>query len=285
MIAAPARRGVLVSLGAVSAALGVALLVPLAYSDPHGLDPYDLRLSGVAAALCVLTWASRRLAAARPVALALAAVTIAYSAWLGLPTLLVDHGVRISGPALVFWASFAQCALTVAACVLARWLPSSIRPDLRLRHLSGRAVLVTVAGVVALGLAALCVPAAWLGREGLQVVAVSPGGRLDMIWLAPADLLMAAAQELQFRGLLMGALERVLPRGWANLLQATLFGLSHLAVLYQGPLGPFLPVTMAVGLLAGWAVQRMGSLWPVLAVHGLADIAIDAFVLGGLYGL
>jgi membrane protease YdiL (CAAX protease family) len=281
----PERRAALVALGVTTAVVGVALLAPLAYSDPHGLDPDDLRLSGVAAALCLVTYASKRLVAARPVALALAAITIAYSGWLAAPQFLVDRGAHLSGPALTFWASFLQFAITVGACVAARRLPPALRPDLRLRSLSGRAVLVTLGGIALLTLAALIVPATWLGREGLQTVATGPGGRLDMAWLGPADLLMATAQELQFRGLLLGALERVMPRGWANVLQALLFGLSHLAVLYQGPLGPFLPVTAAVGLLAGFAVQRTRSLWPVIAVHGLADAAIDAFVLGGLYGL
>jgi membrane protease YdiL (CAAX protease family) len=49
--------------------------------------------------------------------------------------------------------------------------------------------------------------------------------------------------------------------------------------------GPFIPVTVVLGLLFGWLVQRFHSLWPAVAIHAAGDIAITSSVLSGLYGL
>jgi membrane protease YdiL (CAAX protease family) len=75
-----------------------------------------------------------------------------------------------------------------------------------------------------------------------------------------------------------------MPRTAANVAQSLLFGLSHLAVLYQGPLAPFVPLTVVAGFLFGLSVQRTGSIWPAIVVHAYADIAITAVVIPGLYG-
>jgi len=55
-------------------------------------------------------------------------------------------------------------------------------------------------------------------------------------------------------------------------------------VNYQGPVAPFVPVTIAVGLVLGWIVQRTGSLWPAILIHAIADILIAIAVVSGLYG-
>jgi len=43
-------------------------------------------------------------------------------------------------------------------------------------------------------------------------------------------------------------------------------------------------VTIAVGLVLGYIVQRTNSLWPAVVIHAVADIAITFAVLPGLYG-
>jgi membrane protease YdiL (CAAX protease family) len=83
----------------------------------------------------------------------------------------------------------------------------------------------------------------------------------------------------------MAALERTMTPGWANVAQAVVFALSHLAIAYGGPLAPFVPVTFVVGLALGWLVQRTNSLWTAVIIHAVADIALTATVLSGLYGL
>jgi len=276
-----ARRAAVVAMIAAGSALAVALLVPNLYSDPNGLDPNDFRLAAVGLLLCAVAHATRRLQASRAVLLAVLAITVSYSALSALPQFLVDRGVRISGPALLFWASLAQFLITLAAMAACLRLPRELGPMYRLRHFGRAAALFTLGGVLLVTLGWLLLPAQWFGREGLPWVALVR----DMPWLIPANILQAAAQELQFRGMLQGSLERVLPRLAANIGQALFFGFAHLAVLYQGPLLSFVPLTIGVGLLFGWVAQRTESLWPVLIAHAVADIVITATVLYGLYGL
>jgi membrane protease YdiL (CAAX protease family) len=272
-----------VALVAITAALGASLLIPHLFSDPNGVDPYVARLSATALVLAAATFIVPSLASARPVALAVFAVTGSFTLLSAGPQILFDlFGARSgSGDEQLLLASAAQLAVTVAIAALVwRAVPKDRRPTLRLRRFGAAALVVSVAGVAVLVLVGLAVPASWLGRDGLQPVEIVR----DAPWLVPANALQALAQELQFRGLLMGALERVMPVGWANLAQAAFFGLSHLAVNYEGPVGPFVPVTIAIGLLFGYAVQRTRSLWPAVVVHAAADVAITFVVLPGLYG-
>jgi membrane protease YdiL (CAAX protease family) len=261
-------------------ALGGSLLVPLAFSDPNGVDPYVVRLSATSLVMLGAAYLSRRLLGGRAVLLAVAAVTASFTLFSAAPQILFDL-FKTAGTAQIFWASLAQAAVTVGVAVAAiRLLPAEFRPALRLGRFGWAALIVSVAGVALLVLAGLALPADLLGRYGIQPVAIAR----DMPWLGPACLLQAFAQEAQFRGMLMGALERVMGRGWANLAQATFFGLTHLAVSYQGPVGPFVPVTIAVGLVLGWIVQRTRSLWPAVIIHAAGDIGITLAVLPGLYG-
>jgi len=266
-----------------SSALGVTLLVPKLFSDPNGLDPYVLRLAAVGAVLGMASLLSPRLAPMRSVLLSVAAITVSYSLFAGAPRLLTAAlGRALSGPAQLFWASLAQVLVTLGF-VWAAWrtVPADLRPTLRLGHFSPLAATVAVFGMVAFVPIGLAIPASLLGREGIAVVAIVR----DVVWLAPACLLQAFAQEVQFRGLLLGSLERVAPPGQANLAQATLFGLAHLAIQYPGPIGPFVPVTVVFGLIFGMLVQRTRSIWPAVLIHGVADVAITITVIPGLYGL
>jgi len=230
-----------------------------------------------------VAYALRRLEASRPVLIALAAVTASFTLLAAAPQILVDifHDSAPSYDAQIFWASLAQFAVTAGFAVLAcRSLRSDLQPRLRLRHFSPLAATATVVVTVLLMGVALALPATLLGRLALQPVALTR----DLPWLWPANALQALSQELQFRGLLMGAMERVTTQRWANVAQATFFGLSHLAVNYQGPVAPFVPVTIAVGLVLGLIVQRTGSLWPAILIHAIADILIAIAVVSGLYG-
>jgi uncharacterized protein len=264
--------------------LGAALLVPIAFSDPNGVDPYLARLSATSVLLVVVAFAVNQLAAARPVLLALAAVAASYTLLSAGPA-IIEHvfGARAPGFTIqVFLASVLQVLATIVVVVVAlRALPVSARPDTRLQRFGIRAIAIAIAACLLLLLAGLALPAQLLGRFGLQPVEI---GR-DLPWLAPACALQAFSQEVQFRGLLMGALERTMSPGWANVAQAVVFGLSHLAIAYGGPLAPFVPVTFVVGLVFGWVVQRTNSLWTAVIIHAVADIALTATVLGGLYGL
>ncbi|HZB98291.1 MAG TPA: CPBP family intramembrane glutamic endopeptidase [Candidatus Sulfotelmatobacter sp.] len=265
-------------------ALAIALAVPHLFSDPNGLDPYILRLTGVTLTLAVAALLMPALVDTRAVLLSIAATTTSFSLFTALPRLLVDvlgeHAP--SGPAQLLWASLAQVVVTLCfAGVILAAVPAPLRPELRLSSFPPGAILAALTGMAVLMLLGLALPAPLLGREGFAPQALAR----DLPWLAPACTLQAFAQELQFRGFLMGAFERVAPARAANLAQAILFGLAHLAIQYPGPVGPFIPVTVVLGLLFGWLVQRFHSLWPAVAIHAAGDIAITSSVLSGLYGL
>jgi membrane protease YdiL (CAAX protease family) len=265
-----------------AAALGVTLLVPRLFSDPVGIDPYVLRLSGVAATLAAVSLVSRRLAPARPVLLAVAAMTLAFSVFAGGPQWIYDiSGGRFDFNAQVLLASAAEALLTaLVAFVAVRASPPQLRPLLRLRRLGRPAALAAVVGIAVFVVVIMLLPATLLGRVGIASVAVAR----DLPLQGPASVLQSVAQELQFRGLLLGALDRVAPAWAANLGQAAFFGLAHIAVQYQGPAGAFVPVTVALGFVLGWITQRTGSLWPAIIIHAVADIAVTVGVIPGLYG-
>ncbi len=274
----PASTAAVIAAGA----LGLTLLAPRLFSDPVGVDPYVLRLSAVAVALAAASLLSPRLAPARPLLLAVAAMTVAFSVFAGGPQWIYDlSGNHFDFNAQVLLASAAEAALSIGVAVLAvRSSPASLRPLLRLRRFDRAAALASVVGIVLFVVAVMALPATLLGREGIAPIALAR----DLPLQGPASVLQSFAQELQFRGLLLGALDRVAPRWIANLGQATFFGLAHIAVQYQGPAGAFVPVTIALGWVLGWVTQRTGSLWPAIVIHAVADIAVTVGVIPGLYG-
>jgi membrane protease YdiL (CAAX protease family) len=199
------------------------------------------------------------------------------------PQILIDLLGSHSGSfdAQVFWASVAQAVGTLLIALAARRLViPEWRPSLRLRHVSLRGLGAGVLGSVLLIGVGLALPANLLGRVALQPIAF---GR-DLPWLGPANALQAFSQEVQFRGLLLGALERTMSPRWANVSQAAVFGLAHLAISYGGPEAPFVPITFLVGLAFGWLVRRTNSLWPAVIIHAVADIALQFGIVQGLYG-
>jgi membrane protease YdiL (CAAX protease family) len=265
-----------------AAALGLTLLVPRLFSDPIGVDPYVLRLSAVATALSVASLLGPRFAPTRPVLLAVASMTLAFSVFAGGPQWIYDiSGNHFDFNTQVLFASAAEALLTAGVAVVAvRASPPDLRPLLRLRRFGGAAAIATVLGIAAFLLVVMLLPGTLLGREGIAPVALAR----DLPLQGPASALQSIAQELQFRGILLGALDRIAPAWAANLGQAAFFGVAHIAVQYQGPTGAFVPVTIVLGLVLGWITQRTGSLWPAIIIHGVADIAVTVGVIPGLYG-
>lgn len=265
-----------------AAALGLALLVPRLFSDPVGVDPYVLRLSAVATALALASLLWARLRTSRPILLAVAAMTTSFSLFAGGPQWIANaSGSRFDFNTQLLIASVAQAALTIALAVLAvRLSPAHLRPLLRVRRFGLSAQIATVVGTLAFLLIVMLLPATLLGRQGIAPIALAR----DLPLQGPADALQGFAQELQFRGLLMGALDRVAPPWAANLGQAAFFGLAHIAVQYQGPADAFVPVTIALGWVFGWITQKTGSLWPAIIIHAMADVAVTVGVIPGLYG-
>ncbi len=263
--------------------LGAALLVPITFSDPNGVDPFLARLSVASVLIAMPSLFVRRLQPARPILLALAAVATTYTLLSAGPQILFDlFGARSgSFDAQIFWSSVAQALGTVLIALVAwRTVAPDWRPSVRMRHLGiGGLAAGVIGSAVLIGLG-LALPAGLLGRVALQPVAL---GR-DFPLLGPANALQAFSQEVQFRGLLLGALERTMSPRWANVCQAAVFGLAHLAISYGGPEAPFVPITFLVGLAFGWLVRRTNSLWPAVIIHAVADIALQFGIVQGLYG-
>jgi membrane protease YdiL (CAAX protease family) len=264
--------------------LGAALLVPITFSDPNGVDPYLARLSVASVLIAIPSLFVRRLEPARPILLALAAVAATYTLLSAGPQILFDVLGSRSGSfdAQIFWSSVAQAVGTLLIAVVAwRTVAPEWRGSLRMRRLGLRGQAAGLIGSALLIGFGLALPAGLLGRVALQPVAF---GR-DFPWLGPANALQAFAQEVQFRGMLLGALERTMSPRWANVSQAAVFGLAHLAISYGGPEAPFVPITFLVGLGFGWLVRRTNSLWPAVIIHAAADIALQFGIVQGLYGL
>jgi membrane protease YdiL (CAAX protease family) len=271
-----------VALAIAAATLGATLLLPRFFSDPVGVDPFALRLAAVAAALAAASLVGARLASARPVLLSVAAMTAAFSVFAGGPQWITDvSDGRFDFNTQVLISSAAEAVLTAAVAVLAlRSSPSALRPVMRMRAFGPAALVVTIGGIAVLLAVVMALPATLLGREGLAPVALAR----DLPLAAPACALQSLAQELQFRGMLLGALERVAPAWAANLGQSAFFGLAHIAVYYQGPAAAFVPVTVVLGFVLGYVTQRTGSLWPAIIIHAVADVAVTVGVIPGLYG-
>lgn len=83
---------------------------------------------------------------------------------------------------------------------------------------------------------------------------------------------VALGEELLFRGLLAGVLFRRLGFAIGNVLQAALFLLPHLALLFVSlSFWPLLLVQLLVGWLLGWLRFRSASILPGWAAHALLN--------------
>ena len=278
-----AWRPPLLALVVAGASLAAVLLGPRAFdTDPVGVDPFDVRLAAVALALAAAALAWGRLAEMRATLLAVAAVVAPWCAWSATPRLL-DRlaGARLSANTEELLAGVVYLAVTSVICVVAvLGAPDRLRPRLRLLGLRPLALAVAVLGSATVVGIALALPAEPLGRLGIPVVEA----RRDLPVLGPALALQAAVQELQFRGLLLGVLERTMRPGAANATQALAFGLAHIAVIYEGPASGLVPITVALGLVLGALTRWTGSLWPAIAIHVTLEVGVAVAIIPGLYG-
>jgi membrane protease YdiL (CAAX protease family) len=82
-------------------------------------------------------------------------------------------------------------------------------------------------------------------------------------------------EELLFRGLIAGSLGRRLPPVWANVLQAFIFFLPHLAVLtFMPEFWPVLPLVFVGALFLGWVRTKSGSFYGPWLVHAAVNVTV-----------
>ncbi|WP_186101271.1 CPBP family intramembrane glutamic endopeptidase [Burkholderia gladioli] len=209
---------------------------------------------------------------------AIVAVLMAGADWLarrlGLPFRL--QGEVSAAHQVVF--ELAMCgAVLVATRVMSRidrraWLDFGLRAPRRLQHLllGGACGLAAVSAIMALLVAT---GGATLAYSGMSLAAALEAG---LTW-AFAFALVAAAEELAFRGYLFFRLAQGIPPTAAAVLTSLAFGLAHMSNHGENMAG-IVPVVI-YGFVACLAIWRTGSLWWVFGVHATWDWS-ESFLFG-----
>ena len=141
---------------------------------------------------------------------------------------------------------------------------------------------------VAFALAAVAILLIWrppleaLTRQGSaqhQFVGQGFGLRAITLALLNGVIQTALAEEVLFRGLIAGSLARRLPLFWANLSQAAIFLLPHLAILSFAPeLWGMLPIVFAGALAFGWIRIKSGSILGSWLMHASGNVTMALMV-------
>ena len=268
-------RGTWLVLAAV-AATGLVLVVPPALGFAAA-DPYALRLSVPSSILLLATLVLQSWRRLRVLATAGVILTVPSTAWLWL---LTEPVIQSPGWLAAALPPAGYLLLTAAGIALWRWASPEAVPNVRVRWLGWRVAVIAAAGGAVIWAGAWLLPAGWLGRWAYRPPANSLVGWGGLVVGCAA---LAGAQELQFRGVLLGVLK---PR-WNSAavpVQAVVFGLAHLAAPGAtggvGPLVGFLLIVAALGLLWGWVAQRTNSLLPSWTMHTVALVFLSSFVVG-----
>ncbi len=253
------------------------LLVPPALGFGSA-DPYALRLSAPFALLLLATLILPSWRRLRVLATAGVILTVPSTAWLWL---LTEPVIQSPGWLAAALPPAGYLSLTAAGIALWRWASPEALPNVRVPWPTWRVAAIAAAGGAVVWVGAWLLPASWLGRWAYQGPSASslPG----WVGVVVGCAVLAGAQELQFRGVLLGVLER----RWgaaAVPMQALVFGLAHLvapgATSGVGPLIPFVLVVIGLGLLWGAVAQRTNSLLPSWVAHTVALVFLSSFVLG-----
>ena len=88
-------------------------------------------------------------------------------------------------------------------------------------------------------------------------------------------------EELLFRGLIAGSLSRRFPFLWANLVQALLFLLPHLAILFVARetwVWGMLPLVYGGALVFGWVRIQSGSILGSWLMHAAGNVTMALLV-------
>lgn len=123
-------------------------------------------------------------------------------------------------------------------------------------------------------LAVTLLPTETLDAPGVTIA------RLTSVGAGVGVVLRALGEEVLFRGLLGGVFMRRLGFFWGNMLQAMLFIIPHLALLFIDlRTWPVLLVQFAAGWLLGWLRHKTGSFVPCAAVHIITNVAAGLIAL------
>ncbi|HVB52861.1 MAG TPA: type II CAAX endopeptidase family protein [Candidatus Acidoferrales bacterium] len=261
------------------------MLLPRLFGDPQSVDPDLWRLTGYFAAITGAMLLIGSLRGTAPLAFALLTLTLPYSGWLWLlgyggpaPSLIgAPYGLARNAYAGVAWL-----VVTLVMAAVFYYLTPKPRPKLRVWVRPRRGALLLALSVSLLFLVvAFALPGPLIGREGVPLLSL--GGSAAVAY-GVANATSAIAQEIQFRGVLLAALERQHSPGPALIVQALIFGIAHIATQYQGPADSLIPIVILLGLFWGWMTQRSNSVLPAAVVHVVAELFLVAAIVSGLYG-
>lgn len=261
------------------------MLLPRLFGDPQSVDPDLWRLTGYFAAITAAALLLRSLRSLVPLGIALLTLTLPYSCWLWLLGYGGPAPSLIGAPYGLARNAYAGAAWLLVAVVMAAafyYLTPRPRPQLRLwvRPRWGALLLALSVSVLFL-VVAFSLPAPLIGREGVPLLSLS--GTAAVAY-GVANATSAIAQEIQFRGVLLAALERQHSPRAALIVQALVFGVAHIATQNQGPADSLIPIVILLGLIWGWMTQRSRSVWPAAVVHVVAELFLVAAIVSGLYG-
>lgn len=138
------------------------------------------------------------------------------------------------------------------------------------------------AGIGCMTLAVWTPPLDHLTRPGSaqsQFAGLGLGFTAIVLALLKGALQTALAEEVLFRGLIAGSLSRRLSVTRANLAQATIFFLPHLAILWFAPaVWPVLPLVFLGALFFGWLRIRSESILGPWIAHAAGNVTMALLV-------
>ena len=111
-----------------------------------------------------------------------------------------------------------------------------------------------------------------------------PGGFLGMFLFS--GLITIFAEELCFRGWLLRTLEPKVGGVWANVIQAAIFTLPQLVVVFimpsltMGLVYGLVYSFIAIGMINGWVSMKAGAIWPNLIAASLMNLILSVLILG-----
>jgi sodium transport system permease protein len=194
---------------------------------------------------------------------------------------LIERLPALFGVVLVQIGVHALPSLAIAAWMSKKIPPRTLIPLGAMKESSVRgsiaAVLIGLGAWLGVGL-----PIVWLQSKLLPGQDAASEALRAMLGLEGAPILLlllclaivpAFAEELAFRGVMLGLLRARLSIGSAILIQAIAFGLLHGSVFRLLP-------TATLGLFLGILAVRTRSLWPGIVAHALSNgivVIVDRF--------
>jgi len=159
------------------------------------------------------------------------------------------------------WVWLPPLALLLLAILLLRvgWVLVGLKPFRPFTTLGLTALTITATYIAAqISSSLLTPPAEYLSR----LEQFLPKNQLELfLSVIMSYLVVAPGEELVFRGVIHAELANSLEKRVATLLSAIIFAASHLDIYRLFP-------TLVLGLLTGYSLNKTGSLFPSLIIHG-----------------